>query len=1184
MNSEQRDNGVAATDLHQYELQDRYRRQQGRVYLNGSQALVRLPLMQRQLDEAHGINSAGFISGYTGSPLGGYDIALKQAGEELKNHQIHFQPGINEDLAATSVWGSQQIDTVGDNKYDGVFSLWYGKGPGVDRSGDALKHGSYGGASEHGGVIVLAGDDHGAKSSTTAHQSDHAFIHFAMPYLNPASVQDYLDFGLYGFALSRYSGCWVGMKCVTDTIESSASVSVDLDDFDVVIPDDVELPEGGLNARGGLTAVMAEQRQYQHRLPAAQAFVRANKLDKVVVAPSSGKGKLGIVTSGKSYLDVMQALDELGLDLAHCAQLGIGIYKVAMPWPLEPVNSCEFVSHYDEVLVIEEKRPVMEEQLASLLVNLAQRPLLTGKRDESGQPLLSSTGELSPAVLVNIIAQRLQRLDPDFKTHLQLPSAQVQALPVKGQSLNRVPSFCAGCPHNTSTKVPEGSMAFGGIGCHGMATFLPERRTPTLFQMGGEGASWIGIAPFTERKHIFQNLGDGTYYHSGLLAIRAAVAAGVNITYKILVNDAIAMTGGQKIEGQMRVDILSRQLEAEGVQRIAVVGRDPKQYQQHRSGFADNVTLHQRDDLEIVQKDLRVVPGVTAIIYDQHCATELRRRRKRGTAEDPDQRIFINPRVCEGCGDCSVQSNCIAIEPVNTEYGRKRRINQSACNKDFSCVKGYCPSFISVLGGTPKQRGVASSGQGFDIVERVAQLPAPVCSDTARPYNVLITGIGGSGVVTLGALIGMAAFLEGKGCSVLDVAGLAQRNGPVTSHIRVANDPAAIYATRVSDADLVLGCDIVVAAGAEVLKKMHSGQTKVVINSCVAPTSDFASNPDLDLSAENMMTIIRQLLDEGDADFIAAGELATALMGNEVAANMFIIGYALQKGWMPVSLAALERAIELNGVAVAMNQRSLAWGRLAAVDLDAVQKVARPAEGVVSYMPAREEPKTLSALVDARVVDLTEYQNSAYADSYSQLVAEVKAAEQKLGAGELTLTWAVAQYYFKLMAYKDEYEVARLHSGKALREALAETFDGNFKLAFHLAPPVLGGRDPNTGRYPKRVFGGWMMHAFTLLAKFKFLRGSVFDPFGYASHRQQERQLIKDYAQTIRKLLPDLKADNYATAVAIAELPEKIRGYDTVKEANIAQVQLQQEQLLDEFYQPPSANNSAVKIMAVNVS
>lgn len=1184
MVSQQGDTLCVADDLHHYELSDRYTRQQGRVYLNGSQALVRLPMMQRQLDASRGLNTAGFISGYTGSPLGGYDTALKQVDDQLQQHHIRFQPGLNEDLGATSVWGTQQLDIVGDKKYDGVFSLWYGKGPGVDRSGDALKHGSYTGASEFGGVIVLVGDDHGAKSSTTAHQSDHAMIHFGMPYLNPSSVQDYLDFGLYAFALSRYSGCWVGMKCVTDTIESSASVSIEIQDFNPIIPDDFDMPEGGLNASSGLTALMAEERQYQFRLPAAQAFVRANKLDKAIISAVEGEGKLGIITTGKAYLDVMQALDELGLDAARCQQLGIGVYKVAMPWPLEPINSQTFAGNYDEVLVIEEKRPVIEEQLASLLVNLHNRPLLTGKGDENGKPLVPAIGELNPAQLADIISKRLLQLMPELHTCLQPSCSASGSAVIEGHALNRIPSFCAGCPHNTSTKVPEDSMAFGGIGCHGMATFLPERRTPTLFQMGGEGASWIGIAPFTHREHIFQNLGDGTYYHSGLLAIRAAVAAKVNITYKILVNDAIAMTGGQVIEGKMRVDVLSRQLEAEGVQRIAVVGRDDKQYHQYRDRFADNTSLHHRDRLEEVQRQLREVPGVTAIIYDQHCATELRRRRKRGKAEDPNQRIFINSRVCEGCGDCSVQSNCIAIEPVDTDYGRKRRINQSACNKDFSCVKGYCPSFISVLGGTPKRRGLSDSGQGVDIIQRVSLLPNPVCSDTDQPYNVLITGIGGSGVVTLGALIGMAAFLEGKGCSVLDVAGLAQRNGPVTSHIRVAKDPSSIYATRIADAHLVLGCDMVVAAGADVLKKMHAGQTRVVMNSCIAPTSDFATNPDLDLSAEGMIETIRQRVDDGDSDFIAAGEMATALMGNEVAANMFLIGYALQKGWMPVSVAAVNRAIELNGVAIAMNKSSLAWGRLAASDLAEVENVVYPETAVQSYLPAPDAHWTTSQIVDLRSKELIHYQNRAYAQRYRQLVDKTTATEQSMGAPDESLSLAVANYFYKLMAYKDEYEVARLHSSRVLKETLSEAFEGDYKLAFHLAPPSLGGRDPNTGRYPKRVFGGWMMHVFSVLAKFKFLRGSVFDPFGHGEHRRVERQLIDDYETTIAQLLNNLTHENYQTAVAIAELPEKIRGYDTVKEDSIEQVQTQQRQLLAEFYQQPDESDGVVKIMAVNIT
>ncbi len=1168
------------TVLQDYELDDRYLRQRGRVYLSGSQALVRLPMMQHQLDAASGLDTAGFISGYTGSPLGGYDTALKQAHLQLEQHQIHFQPGVNEDLGAAAVWGSQQVATVGQQKHDGVFALWYGKGPGVDRSGDALKHGSYSGSARNGGVLVLAGDDHGAKSSTLAHQSDHAFIHFGMPYLNPSSVQDYLDFGLYGFAMSRYSGCWVGMKCVTDTIESSASVNVDISDFSTVTPQDYTLPEGGLNAAGAIPAKAAEVRHYEQRLPAVRAFVRANGLDKTIVTPH--EPLLGIVTTGKAYLDVMQALAQLGLDPAACSETGIGIYKVAMPWPLEPQNIMQFARTYRELLVIEEKRPVIEEQLASLFVNLDERPLLIGKRDEQGNPLVSEVGELEPRGLASILRRRLAGLLPDADTVLrQLPAIEsAQGHAASGAGLSRKPSFCAGCPHNTSTNLPDGSMAFGGIGCHGMATFLPERRTPTLFHMGAEGAPWIGIAPFTTQEHLFQNLGDGTYYHSGLLAIRAAVAAGVNITYKILVNDAIAMTGGQEIEGKMRVDTLSRQLEAEGVRRIAVMGNDPDSYRPFRHSFASGVTLHHRDELDQVQRELRDVKGVSVLVYDQFCATELRRRRKRGKAEDPNRRIFINPRVCEGCGDCSIQSNCIAVEPVDTRYGRKRRINQSACNKDFSCTKGYCPSFITVTGGTPRKRSVTAT-QGFDLEAAVAALPAPVSASSETPFSLLITGIGGSGVVTLGALIGMAAFLEGKGCSVLDVAGLAQRNGPVTSHIRVADRQEDIFATRIVKADLLLGCDIVVAASDDVAEKMHAGDTRAVINSCVTPTSDFATNPDLNLSAETMIAGIEALLAAGAAEFVPSADIATRLMGNEVAGNMFLVGYAMQKGWLPVGLQAVSRAIELNGVSIEMNKRSLCWGRLAAVDLAAVLAAAAPAGAEVDTV---EQP-TLATLIEQRCIELREYQNTNYAEVYRGFVNRVVAHEASVNPGDGQLSTAVANYLFKLMAYKDEYEVARLHSSPALAEALRETFEGDFKLTFHLAPPALGGVDPATGRYPKKAFGSWMLPVFRVLAKLKVLRGTALDPFGYSAHRKLERALIGEYQATIESLLTNLTADNYALAVEIASVPEQIRGYGSVKELHLVRAQRRREQLLSEFAAVARSGGrpDPEKIMAVDV-
>jgi indolepyruvate ferredoxin oxidoreductase len=1155
-----------------YALTDRYERTSGQVFLSGSQALVRLPLMQRQLDLEAGLNTAGFISGYTGSPLGGYDTALKQAQDALDKHHIHFQPGINEELGASAVWGSQQLDIMGEANYDGVFGLWYGKGPGVDRSGDALKHGSYAGASKHGGVLVLAGDDHGAKSSTTAHQSDQAFIHFGMPYLNPANVQEYLEFGLLGIALSRYSGCWVGMKCVTDTIESSASVSVDLDHYQAVLPQDDDTEQR--NNNGPLQAKAAEIRQYQQRLPAAQAFVRANRLDKVIVGGDNKQ--LAIITSGKAYLDVMQAIDELGLDGEQLAIHGIGIYKVAMPWPLEPEGCLGFIAGYKKVLVIEEKRDVIESQLARLLVNCEERPQLLGKHDTQGQALVPAEGELEPFALAAIIAGQISATTQasDIDQRLQRVQQQLSKA-VTPAEITRLPSFCAGCPHNTSTNVPEGSTAFGGIGCHGMASFIPERRTPMLFQMGAEGVPWIGMAPFSKREHIFQNLGDGTYYHSGLLAIRAAVAASVNITYKLLVNDAIAMTGGQAIEGKVRVDRLSQQLHAEGVRRIAVVSNDLAQYRAAGAKFADGVSLHHRDELEQVQKALRDVDGVSAIIYDQHCATELRRRRKRGLADDPSQRLFINQRVCEGCGDCSVQSNCIALEPVDTVYGRKRKINQSVCNKDYSCVKGYCPSFVSVLGGTPRKHAALAT-EDEQFANKIAALPVPAVAASGEPYSVLITGIGGAGVVTLGAVIGMAAFLDGKASSVLDVAGLAQRNGPVTSHIRVADDAARLHATRIARADVVLGCDIVVACSVDVLPKLVRNHSYAVINSCVAPTSDFARNPELDLTPDAMMQTLKGVLGER-VDFVESSRLATTLMGNEIAANMFLVGFALQRGVLPISLDALERAIELNGVAVAMNKTALAWGRLAAIDPAYVAQAAP--NQLQSRLP---EARTTTQLIDHFCEELTSYQNADYANRYRQLVERVQAKEQDLSSD--VLSQAVARYYFKLMAYKDEYEVARLYSDPAFKASLAAAFEGDYRLKLHLAPPALQRRDSRTKRYPKRAFGPWILSAFRVLAKLKGLRGTALDPFGLSAHRRMERQLIHRYETWIDTCLQKLSAQNYSVAVDIASLPERIRGYDTVKEESIDQVMRDAGTLLAQLDVPTHGEqrDNSIKIYEVN--
>jgi indolepyruvate ferredoxin oxidoreductase len=1145
----------------EYQLEHRYTRERGRVYLTGVQALVRLPLMQRRRDLAEGLSTAGFISGYRGSPLGTYDLALWQAREELESHHVRFAPGVNEDLAATAVWGSQQSGLYQGPRYDGVFAIWYGKGPGVDRSCDALKHGNYAGAAPRGGVLVLAGDDPGAKSSSIAHQSEPALIHCGIPVLNPSDVQEYLDFGLYGFALSRWSGSWIAMKCLTDTVDSARSVSVEPERVNIRAPGDFERPEG-LHIGWQNLPLAVERRLYQQRLPAVQAFVRANGLDRLVFP--SARRRLGIVTTGKAYLDVLQALAELGIDEAGAQELGLSIYKVAMTWPLEPVGARHFAEGLEDVLVVEEKRPLIEEQLARLLYNSPARPRLSGKLDEKGAPLVPSEGELDPRSVEIALRSWLERRAPELSASLAGRSYAFAPPPSAG-ALARLPSFCSGCPHNTSTVVPEDSLALGGIGCHGMAVWLPDRHTLAVTQMGGEGANWIGAAPFTETRHVFQNIGDGTYFHSGLLAVRAAVAAGVPITYKLLVNGAVAMTGGQPIEGEpmageITVPEIARQLDAEGVRRIAVVSEDPRKYPSD-ARFPPGVTFHHRDQLDRVQRELRDWPSVSALVYDQTCAAEARRLRKRGKYPDPDRRVVINELVCEGCGDCGAQSNCISIEPVESELGRKRRINQSSCNKDFSCLKGYCPSFVTLRGARLRKQGLApgvSEEPGL-----LASLPTPQPADATRPVNVLVAGIGGSGVVTLGALLGMAAHLEGKGCSVLDVTGLAQKNGPVTSHVRIANDPAALFATRIGAgaADLVLGCDIVVSSGAEVLSKLSKGRSLVLVNEHVAPTADFASHPDLDLSPAAMEEAIRRSAGDDGVKLLPATQLATALFGDAIAGGVFLLGYALQLGRLPVSLAALERAIELNGRDVETNRRALAWGRLAAHDLAQVERAARPGLRPGEAAPAR----TLDEIVARRVAFLTAYQSAGYARRYRERVERAAARERERAPGRSGLAQAVARYYFKLLAYKDEYEVARLWTDGSFRQQLEREFESWQRVELHLAPQILNPRDPGTGRARKWVLGPWVFAGLGLLAKLKFLRGTPLDPFGWTAHRRRERELIREYEQTLDGLLADLNPENHRIAVEIASIPEQIRGFDLVKDEHLAAARARQAELLAAF-------------------
>ena len=1144
---------------HPVTLDDKYLLESGRVYLTGTQALVRLPMMQRQRDQAGGLNTAGYISGYRGSPLGGFDQALWQAKRFIKNNHIEFQPGVNEDLAATAIWGTQQIHLYPGARYDGVFGMWYGKGPGVDRSGDALKHANYAGTAPHGGVMALAGDDHMAKSSTTAHQSEPAFIAAGIPVIHPAGVQEYLDLGLHTFAMSRYSGLWVGFKIISETADSSASVHVDPHRIEIRTPADFVLPPDGLHIRWPDDWLGQERRTFTVKQPAALAYWRANRLDRLMMGEADAR--FGIVTVGKSYLDVRQALEDLGIDDAEARRLGIAVYKVALVWPLETEGATGFALGKREVLVVEEKRAIIEPQLKDALFNAPadRRPVVVGKVDERGQKLLKSDGELTPYEIAIALVARFG-LD-SFSAHTRQRFEALQrrtGRQIRNESgIARVPYFCSGCPHNSSTKVPEGSMAMAGIGCHTLAIGM-DRNTKTFTHMGAEGAPWVGARHFSDMPHVFQNMGDGTYFHSGYLAVRQAAAVDANITYKILYNDAVAMTGGQPHDGNVRPWTISQQVHAEGVRRIALVSDEPDKYPVGTE-WAPGVTFHHRSELDDVQRALREWKGVSVLIYDQTCAAEKRRRRKRGTFPDPARRAFINQAVCEGCGDCSVQSNCLSVVPVETELGTKRAIDQSSCNKDFSCVNGFCPSFVTIEGGGVR-KGKAEKKRA--AAQREPDLPpAPVLPTvTDKPYGLLITGIGGTGVVTIGAILGMAAHLEGKGATVLDQLGMAQKGGAVISHVRIGADPEALHAVRLGagGASLLLGCDLVVSASADALARLEGGRSRAIVNTHQTITGEFTRHPDLAFPANTLRLSIEAAAGAEACEFIEATEIATALMGDSIATNMFMLGYAYQKGLVPLGHDAIEQAIELNGAAVAMNRNAFRWGRRAAHDRAAVEKLMAPADDkVVQFVwPSR----SLDELVAARIEHLTKYQDAALAQRYRVLVDKVRAAEQK--TGETGLALAVARNYAKLLAYKDEYEVARLYADPAFQAAIARQFEGDYTIRFHLAPPLLASRDPKTGRLVKQAFGPWMMPAFRLLAKLKGLRGTAFDLFGYTAERRTERALIGEYETLVDELLNGLSPANHPLAVKLASLPDEIRGYGHVKDASIEKARRKQAEML----------------------
>ncbi|KIF82936.1 indolepyruvate ferredoxin oxidoreductase family protein [Noviherbaspirillum autotrophicum] len=1176
-------------------LDDKYTLERGRAFITGTQALIRLAIMQRQRDVKAGLNTAGYITGYRGSPLGNVDLTAMKAKKHLEAHHVKFHPGMNEDLAATTVWGTQQVNLFPGAKYDGVFSMWYGKGPGVDRCGDVFKHANMAGTDRRGGVLVLAGDDHAAKSSTTAHQSEHILKACGIPVLYPSSVQEYLDYGLHGWAISRYTGLWVAMKCVTDIVESGASVDLDPGRVQIALPADFELPPGGLNIRYPDAVLEQEARMNNYKWYAALAYVRANKLNQIIW--DSPRAKIGIITAGKSYLDTRQALADLGIDENVARDIGIRLYKVGMTWPLEAQGVREFAQGLEEIIVVEEKRQILEYQLKEELYNWRDdvRPRVVGKFDDTGEWsnthreghghwLLPASYELNPAQIARAIATRISKyfaghpIEQRVRERIAYLEAKENVL--KGSNAkpdpakDRTPFFCSGCPHNTSTRVPEGSRALAGIGCHYMVLWM-DRQTSTFTHMGAEGVTWVGHAPFTNEKHVFANLGDGTYFHSGLLAIRAAVAGKVNMTYKILYNDAVAMTGGQHVDGPLDPAMISRQIAAEGVNPIVVVTDEPEKYPTG-TNWAPGVTIRHRDELDAVQKEMREVKGVSAIIYDQTCASEKRRRRKKGEYPDPAKRAVINEAVCEGCGDCSVQSNCLSVEPLETEFGRKRQINQSSCNKDFSCVKGFCPSFVTVEGGKlkkPKKAAVGDeSGAKKLPILQGSNLPQPQLPSTAQPFGILVTGVGGTGVVTVGQILAMAAHVEGKGCSVLDMTGLAQKGGAVMSHVRLADHPDDIYSTRVGTgaADLVIGCDAIVTGSRDALSRMGEGRTHAAVNTAGSPTAAFVKNPDWQFPGTAAENEIRHACGSERADFIDAGRVATALMGDAIATNMFMLGYVWQKGWVPLSEAAVMKAIELNGVSVDFNKQAFVWGRNAAHDRAAVERLAKLNDTAAQVVEFKRAP-SLEQVIDTRAEFLAQYQDAAYARQYRDFVEKVRAAEHCVaGTKPLRLTEAVARYLFKLMAYKDEYEVARLYADSAFQAKIAGMFEGDYKLKFHLAPPRFARRDAE-GHLIKQEYGPWMMKAFGVLAKLRFLRGTAFDVFGHTAERKTERALIGQYKDMVEALLPKLSADNLAKAVALARIPEDIRGFGHVKERNLKAAKEKEAALQKEFNEPQVA-------------